>query len=141
MCCICYCYIEISYYLIYYDYSTITPFRYEYWSVYKRDTCFINEQHVIYGKTINVVNKQTGGVFFLHGYGGTSKTFVWRTLESALRSKHKILLTIASSGMSSLLLPGGKVAHSNFKIPVPTLENSLCNIEPKDNLVELLRQT
>lgn len=39
------------------------------------------------------VNHQKGGVCFLHGYGGTGKTFMWGTLSSALRShKKKILL-------------------------------------------------
>jgi ATP-dependent DNA helicase PIF1 len=33
------------------------------------------------------VNNQRGGVFFLHGYGGTGKTFMWNTLAAALRAK------------------------------------------------------
>jgi hypothetical protein len=49
-------------------------------------------------------------VFFLHGYGGTGKTFMWRTLSTALRSKCQIVLTVASSGIASLLLPSGTVA-------------------------------
>jgi ATP-dependent DNA helicase PIF1 len=49
---------------------------------------------------MGAVNDQNGGVFFLHGYGGTGKTFMWRTLASALRSKHEIVLTVASSGIA-----------------------------------------
>ena len=78
---------------------------------------------------------------FLHGYGGTGKTFMWRTLASALRSKHEIVLTVATSGIASLLLPGGRTAHSKFKIPVPTLDNSTCKIDHDSDLAELLRQT
>jgi ATP-dependent DNA helicase PIF1 len=65
---------------------------------------------------------------------------MWRTLASALRSKGEIVLTVASSGIASLLLPGGRTAHSKFKIPVPTLETSTCNIEGDSDHAELLRQ-
>jgi ATP-dependent DNA helicase PIF1 len=90
---------------------------------------------------MTAVENQQGGVFFLHGYGGTGKTFMWRTLSSALRSKCKIVLTVASSGIASLLLPGGRTAHSKFKIPVPTLDNSTCEIEHNDDYAALLKQT
>ncbi|KAI5402012.1 hypothetical protein KIW84_066465 [Lathyrus oleraceus] len=82
-----------------------------------------------------------GGVFFLHGYGGTGKTFMWITLSSALRSQKKIVLTVASSGIASLLLPGGRTAHSKFKIPVPTLDNSTCNINKDTDHSQLLEAT
>ncbi|XP_058733236.1 uncharacterized protein LOC131604839 [Vicia villosa] len=66
---------------------------------------------------------------------------MWNTLSAALRSKKKIVLPVASSGIASLLLPGGRTAHSRFKIFVPTLETSICNINKKDDLAELLKMT
>ncbi|XP_058780945.1 uncharacterized protein LOC131655055 [Vicia villosa] len=66
---------------------------------------------------------------------------LYASLTAALRSKKKIVLPVASSGIASLLLPGGRTAHSRFKIPVPTLETSICNIEKQDDLAELLRMT
>jgi ATP-dependent DNA helicase PIF1 len=60
---------------------------------------------------MDAVEQQKGGVFFLHGYGGTGKTYMWRTLASYLRSQKKIVLTVASSGIASLLLSGGRTAH------------------------------
>jgi ATP-dependent DNA helicase PIF1 len=101
----------------------------------------VDEQRTIYHKIMNAVQNQNGGVFFLHGYGGTGKTFMWRTLASSLRSQSKIVLTVASSGIASILLPGGRTAHSKFKIPVPTLENSTCDIEHDDERAGLLKQT
>ncbi|XP_058768047.1 uncharacterized protein LOC131641761 [Vicia villosa] len=100
-----------------------------------------DEQRSIFEEIMDAVEKQEGGVFFLYGYGGTGKTFMWNTLSAALRSKKKIVLPVASSGIASLLLPGGRTAHSRFKIPVPTLENSICNIEKQDHLAELLKMT
>jgi hypothetical protein len=48
------------------------------------------EQKTIYQTIMKSVRRQKGGVFFLHGYGGTSKTFMWRTLASYLRSRGKL---------------------------------------------------
>ena len=79
-------------------------------------------------------------MFFLYGYSGTRKTFMWKTLASALRSQRKIVLTVASSGIASLLLQGGRTVHSKFKIPVPTLDTSVCNIQQGSEVSELLQQ-
>lgn len=70
-----------------------------------------------------------GGVFFVYDYGGTGKTLVWRTFSAALRSKGEIILNVASSGIDSLLLPGGRIAHSRFAIPLNPNEDSTCNIK------------
>ncbi|RZC03445.1 hypothetical protein D0Y65_018218 [Glycine soja] len=69
-----------------------------------------------------------GVVALVVGDVDTGKTFVWKTLTSALRSQRQIVLTVASSGITSLLLPGGQTAHSKFKIHVPTFDDSICNI-------------
>jgi ATP-dependent DNA helicase PIF1 len=37
-------------------------------------------------------------------------------------------------------LPGGRTAHSKFKIPVPTMDNSTCNIDGDSDHAELLQQ-
>jgi hypothetical protein len=66
---------------------------------------------------------------------------MWKTLSTALRSKCQIVLTVASSGIASLLLPGGRTAHSKFKIPVPCEANSTCKIDFEDDHADLLKQT
>lgn len=108
-------------------------------------TIFINyivdEQNNIFDKIIKDVSNQKAGIFFMHGHGETSQTFMWQTLASYLRSKHQIVLTVASSGVVCLLLHCGRTSHSKFKIHVPTLDTSLCNIEPEDGIAYLLRQT
>src|ERR1051325_6066624 len=77
----------------------------------------------------------------LYCYGGTGKTFMWKTLSAALRSNRDIVLNVASSGIASLLLPGGRTAHSRFKIPVPCTESSICDIAKKSDLAGLLEKT
>jgi hypothetical protein len=55
-------------------------------------------------------------------------------------SQRKIILSIASSGVASLLLPGGRAAHSRFKIPCDDLDDSTtCNIRRGTMLADLVK--
>ncbi|RZC16800.1 ATP-dependent DNA helicase PIF1 [Glycine soja] len=99
------------------------------------------EQRDIFNVIINNVNRQAGGMFFLYGYGGTGKTFMWKTLAYALCLIGDIVLTVASSGIALLLLPNGRTAYLKFVIPMPTLENSTCNIHQGTEQAEMLKAT
>jgi len=66
---------------------------------------------------------------------------MWRTLSCALRSKGMIVLNVASSGIASLLLPGGKTTHSRFCIPILINEESTCNIPQGSLRARLLIET
>ncbi|PIA34321.1 hypothetical protein AQUCO_03800129v1 [Aquilegia coerulea] len=57
-----------------------------------------------------------------------------------LRSKGKIVLAIASSGIASLLLLGGRTAHSRFNIPLNVDEYSTCNITKRTELAKLIQK-
>ena len=98
----------------------------------------IDEQKNVFNIIMSSISSNKGGVFFVYGYGGTGKTFLWKTLTSALRYESNIVLTVASSGIASLLLPGGKTAHSRFRIPININEDSTCNIQQGSDLAELL---
>ncbi|XP_035843847.1 uncharacterized protein LOC110931184 [Helianthus annuus] len=87
------------------------------------------------------VNSDNGQIFFLYGYGGTGKTFLWKTLSAAIRSRGQIVLNVASSGIASLLLDGGRTAHSRFSIPLNLTEDSVCHIKPESDLAKLLHET
>ena len=100
-----------------------------------------DEHGAIFDKIMRVVASQSGGVYFLYGYGGTGKTFIWKTLSSTIRSNGGIVVTVASSGIASLLLPGGRTTHFKFAIPVSTTQNSTCNIHQGNDLAELLKIT
>ncbi|XP_019168340.1 PREDICTED: uncharacterized protein LOC109164044 [Ipomoea nil] len=100
-----------------------------------------DEQKFIYNEVLTDIDGQSGGLFFVYGYGGTRKTFLWRALFSALRSKREIVLNVASSGIASLLFPGGRIAHSRFAIPISVNEDSTCNISHGSQLAELIVQS
>lgn len=68
-----------------------------------------DEQKQVYNQILESVLSDCGGFFFLYGYGGTGKTFIWNALSASLRSRGLIVLNVASSGIASLLLPGGEL--------------------------------
>jgi predicted ATPase len=100
------------------------------------------EQRVAYNRITSSVNNQDGQSFFLNGPGGTGKTFVYNTVCTKLRGDGKITLCVSSSGISALLLRGGRTAHSVFKIPIDNLhEHSVCAIPKNSDRAELTRAT
>ncbi|KIJ19274.1 hypothetical protein PAXINDRAFT_28683, partial [Paxillus involutus ATCC 200175] len=64
------------------------------------------------------VSHDSEKVFFVNGPGGTGKTFLYNTICHAMRGEGWIILCVASSGITALLLCGGRTVHSMFKIPV-----------------------
>ncbi|XP_071727769.1 uncharacterized protein [Rutidosis leptorrhynchoides] len=99
-----------------------------------------SDQKKAYDNIINAVEADNGGVFFLYGYSGTRKTFLWTTLSAAFRSKGEIVLSVASSDIAALLLPGSRTAHSRFAIPIDPTDESLCRILPNSHLAGLIRR-
>jgi ATP-dependent DNA helicase PIF1 len=77
-------------------------------------------------------------MFFVDGYGGTGKTYLWKTLSYRLRSEGKIVINVASGGIASLLLPGGRTAHSQFGLPLVLHKESCCKISKKSKKAQLL---
>ena len=48
---------------------------------------------------------------------------------------------VASSGIASLLLIGGRTSYSTFKIPIEIHESSTCAITRNSDLAELIQMT
>jgi len=70
---------------------------------------------------------------------GSGKTFLYQTLCYAFRSQNLNVLCVASSGIASLLLPGGCTAHSSFKIPLDLHNDSTCPIKRNTQLASILK--
>ncbi|XP_073024169.1 uncharacterized protein [Primulina eburnea] len=98
-------------------------------------------QHEAFRKILESVNKGNGGLFFVNGPGGTGKTFLYRALLAEVRKNKMIALATATSGVAASILPGGRTAHSRFKIPIDLHEESYCTIAKQSALAELLRRT
>ncbi|XP_048612002.1 uncharacterized protein LOC125586207 [Brassica napus] len=100
-----------------------------------------DEQKEIYDQILVAVNQGNGGMFFVYGFGGTGKTFLWKLLSAAIRCQGDIVLNVASSGIASLLLPGGRTAHSRFGIPLNPDEFSSCTMQPGTDQADLVKES
>ena len=96
------------------------------------------DQRSAFDKIIAAITNSTGETFFLHGAGGTGKTYVYNTLCYHLRSQGKIVLCVASSGIAALLLKGGRTVHFLFKVPINLHEASFCTISKNTHLAALI---
>src|SRR6266567_7661988 len=86
-----------------------------------------------YGYLVSTLRNE-GKIFFVYGFGGSGKTYLYQALCHALRAEGMIIICVASTGIACLLLPGGQTAHSAFKIPIDGLDiDSICSI-PKESL-------
>ena len=89
----------------------------------------------------NVANniEQDQCVFFLDGPAGTGKTFTYNYLIKELKGRGIKVATAAYTGIAATLLSGGRTLHSLFKLPVPILDTSTCNVAPTSAHAEMLR--
>lgn len=100
-----------------------------------------SDERKAFDRIISRVASKQPGLFFVSGYGGTRKTFLWNALSSYLRLARMIVLTVASFVVASLLLPRGMTTHSRFKISLDDDEMSVCDIRRGSMLAELIRAT
>ena len=101
---------------------------------------FNNAQRSIFEAVMESVNGESK-VFFLHSAGRCGKTFVCNTIAAAVRGQGKIALCVTSSGIASLLLEGGRTAHSTFHIPLQVDEASVCNITRHSDMFQVIQKT
>ncbi|CAN1769844.1 hypothetical protein LINPERHAP1_LOCUS11421 [Linum perenne] len=109
---------------------------------FEREIIKLNvEQKVAYDEIMASVQSNQHRLFFIDGYDGTGKTFLWQVISMKLRSEKKVVLCVASSGIAALLMMGGRMAHSRFYIPIDIHSTSTCHIAQDGDLAELLRNT
>ncbi|XP_011685465.1 PREDICTED: uncharacterized protein LOC105448515 [Wasmannia auropunctata] len=59
-------------------------------------------------------NNNSNTCFYIDGPGGSGKTFIYTTLYYLLKSKEKIVSTMAFTGIAATLLPNGRTVHKVF---------------------------
>ena len=75
----------------------------------------------------------------MDGPGGSGKTFTYNHLVHELRGRRLNMATAAWIGIVATLLLGECTVHSLFKMPVPLLETSTCNVAPTSKVADMLR--
>ena len=98
-----------------------------------------SKQRHVYNSVLGKVFSNEAATFFVDGPAGTGKTFLYKALLAAVRSRKLVALVTASSGVAASILPGGRTAHSRFKIPLDTDEHSICCVSKQSAIAKLLR--
>ncbi|WVZ95725.1 hypothetical protein U9M48_041454 [Paspalum notatum var. saurae] len=98
------------------------------------------EQKATYDKILATVDTDQGGVFFVDGPGGTGKTYLYKALLATLRSQDKIAVATATSGVAASIMPGGRTAHSRFKIPLTIDDGAVCSFTKQSGTAKLLQK-
>ena len=65
---------------------------------------------------------------------------LYRALLAKVRSTDRIAVATATSGIAASIMPGGRAAHSRFKIPLKLQDNSFCNFTKQSGTIALLRE-
>jgi hypothetical protein len=86
-----------------------------------------------------MINKK-GRVFFVDGPGGTGKTFLYRYLIVTIHSEGLIVVATTTSGIAASIMPGGRTAHSVFKIPIKISDGSICKFSKQSDTTNFLRR-
>ncbi|XP_073351674.1 uncharacterized protein [Aegilops tauschii subsp. strangulata] len=97
------------------------------------------EQRAAYDEILSAVERGDGGVFFLDGPGGTGKTFLYRAMLAKVRGEGKIAIATATLGVAASIMPGGRTAHSRFKIPPSCDDGASCSFTKQSGTAKLLR--
>ncbi|XP_026458787.1 uncharacterized protein LOC113359351 [Papaver somniferum] len=98
------------------------------------------EQLSAYKDILESVQKRDGRSLFLNGSAGTGKTFLYNTVVASFRFNGDIVLTVASSGIASLLLVGVRTSYSIFRILIEINESSVRPIAKQTIEVALLKE-
>ncbi|XP_027158647.1 uncharacterized protein LOC113760290 [Coffea eugenioides] len=93
----------------------------------------------IWVQIIEKLNRNIPGIFFIDGPGGTGKSFLYKALLATVRSRGRIALATVTSGAAASLLPGGRTAHTCFKIPLHQDNSQTCNISKQSSIGKLLK--
>ena len=87
------------------------------------------------------LEKEQPLLLFIDARGGTGKTFLLNAILAAVRSlsSGSIALATGTTGIASNLLHLGRTFHSRFNAPLSPNEESVCRINAKSNLADLIR--
>ena len=105
-------------------------------------------QRAIYEEVLDAVECEDEGpkAFFVDGPGGTKKTYLFNFILSRVRSAGNgvhdpaVAIAVATSGVAALLLPGGRTAHSRFRIPIKVEKGTVLPIAPFSALGRVIKR-
>ena len=110
-----------------------------------RMNMFTDEQQDIFNTVMEAVKNDIALAMFIDARGGTGKTFVLNAILAAVRCLDpekggSIALATATTGIAANLLLLGRTFHSRFKADLSPHVESMCNIDARSTLADLIRK-
>ena len=100
------------------------------------------EKSILWGEMKHFKKKSYfKNITFLDAFAGTGKTWIGNNLLSICDILGIESIAVASSGIASTILLHGQTLHSQFKVPIPVYERSVCNLNKERLLKEKIRLT
>ncbi|XP_027071838.1 uncharacterized protein [Coffea arabica] len=100
-----------------------------------------SQQKCAYDLILQACFSLHGHSFFIDGPGGTGKTFLYPSLLATLRLRGHIAIVVTISGIAVSILPGGRTAHSRFKIPLDFSKSKTCQLSKQGSVAKLLSES
>ena len=104
------------------------------------------DQTLIFDSIINSVwqhgplpSQDQPRIFYIDASGGCGKTYLYNALISMCLAEERGVAACAWTGIASTLLRLGRTSHSLFKLPVPILNTSTCNVSTNSRHASYLR--
>lgn len=98
------------------------------------------EQQQVYNDVTERLQAEESGMLYLDGPGGTGKTFLLNACLHYCNTMNVTAQAVASSGVAALLLFRGQTAHTAFKVPLKTTDESRCGFGLGEKLGEDLKK-
>jgi len=102
---------------------------------------FNPNQAVAFDAVLESVTNNQGYLFFIHAAGGCGKTFLCNTIAAEVRRRGQVALCVISSRITALLLDGGRISHSCFKISLSIHEDSVARLKHNSYMFPVPQQT
>jgi hypothetical protein len=90
----------------------------------KTDWASCSNMQNIAGQSDNLLSQHTHMEAQEHIVSESEDTYLYRALLAKVRSMGLIAIATATSGIAASIMPGGRTAHSRFKIPINIQEDT-----------------
>ena len=78
--------------------------------------------------------------YFINGCAGTGKTFCYSVLTHLLQARGKKVISVAWTGIASILLINGRRSKSTFQIPLVLNDTSTSSMSMSSKKARVLRE-
>ena len=102
---------------------------------------FNPEQAAAFNAVLESVTNNQGYLFFIYAAGGCGKIFLCNIIAAEVRRREQMILCIASSGITTLLLDEERTFYLYFKIPLFINEDSVAGLKQNSYMFPVIQQT